>query len=56
MNSSRSVQACAVELITYSSQGCPDDENKNNDMITCQDFVMNVDMLFQYLELSGEKQ
>jgi hypothetical protein len=28
----------------------------NNDMITCQDFVMNVDMLCEYLELSRGKQ
>jgi len=28
MDSTGSVQACAVELITYSLQGCPDDENR----------------------------
>ena len=28
MDSSRSVQACVVELITYSLQGCPDNENR----------------------------
>ena len=35
-----------------------DDEGRwiNNDMITCKDFVMNVNMLCEYLELSKDKQ